>query len=82
MDDYLDTNPARPPPTGQESNLVDPESISYQLVIVIAAMSALVVLLTGSRTYIRLRITRSFGLDDCEFHILTRYERMAYTKHH
>ncbi|KAK8033506.1 hypothetical protein PG991_002904 [Apiospora marii] len=64
MDDYLDTTPAREPPLGQESNLVDPESISYQLVIVIAVMSALMVLLVGSRTYVRLRVTRSFGLDD------------------
>ncbi|KAK6853608.1 hypothetical protein PG995_010420 [Apiospora arundinis] len=65
MDDYLDTTPVREPPPGRESNFVNPESISYQLVTVIAVMSAFMVLLVGSRTYVRLRVTRSFGLDDC-----------------
>ncbi|KAK8042858.1 hypothetical protein PG994_013341 [Apiospora phragmitis] len=49
-DDYLDTTPARDPPPGHESNLVDPESLSYQLVTVIAVTSALMLLLTGCRT--------------------------------
>ncbi|KAK7955974.1 uncharacterized protein PG986_005196 [Apiospora aurea] len=77
MDDYLDTTPAREPPPGQESNLVDPESISYQLVTVIAVMSALTVLLTGSRTYVRLRVTNSFGLDDW-FCIASTLATLAY----
>ncbi|KAK8867729.1 integral membrane protein [Apiospora arundinis] len=64
MDDPLGTTLARDPPPGRESNLVNPESISYQLVTVIAVTTALMVLLTASRTYVRLRVTKSFGLDD------------------
>ncbi|KAK8080786.1 hypothetical protein PG997_008604 [Apiospora hydei] len=64
MDGDLDTTPAREAPPGKESNLVNPESISYQLVTVIAATSAAMVLLTGSRTYVRLRVNHSFGIDD------------------
>ncbi|KAK8127364.1 hypothetical protein PG984_008472 [Apiospora sp. TS-2023a] len=63
-DDYLDTTPARDPPPGQESNLVDPESLSYQLVIVIVVTSALMVFLSAYRLYARLKVSRSFGMDD------------------
>lgn len=65
-DDYLDTTPARDPPPGQESNLIDPDSLSYQLVIVIVVSSALMLLLFASRLYVRLKVTRSFGMDDCK----------------
>ncbi|KAK8059272.1 hypothetical protein PG996_009202 [Apiospora saccharicola] len=64
MDDYMDTTPAHEPPPGVESNFVDPVSISYQLVTVIAVMSAFMILLVGGRTYVRLRVTNSFGMDD------------------
>lgn len=64
--DYMDTTPARPPPPGHSSNFVNPESRSYQLVIVIAVAFALVVLITTTRVYIRLKVTRSFGVDDCK----------------
>ncbi|KAK8042898.1 hypothetical protein PG994_013381 [Apiospora phragmitis] len=63
-DDYLDTTPARPPPPGVESNFDNPESHSYQLVIVIAVMTALLVLFTVGRVYTRLRVTKSWGADD------------------
>ncbi|KAK8080834.1 NAD(P)-binding protein [Apiospora hydei] len=61
---FLDHTPARKPPPGVESNFVNPESHSYQLIIVIAVMFTLVVLFTGGRIYTRLRITKSFGADD------------------
>ncbi|KAK8139431.1 hypothetical protein PG984_002811 [Apiospora sp. TS-2023a] len=61
---YLDSTPIVPPPPGRESNLVDPESRSYQLVIIIAVLSALVIAFTSARVYTRLRITHSFGIDD------------------
>ncbi|KAK7958042.1 hypothetical protein PG996_010517 [Apiospora saccharicola] len=63
---YLDNTPAGKPPQGEESNLVNPESHSYQLVIVIAVMTALTVLFTAGRAYTRLKITKSFGADDCK----------------
>lgn len=66
-DSYLDTTPVRPPPKGQKSNFDDPDSISYRLIIIIAVMSTLVVLLTGARAYTRLRVTKSWGADDCRF---------------
>lgn len=70
MDDgYLDTTPVRPPPPGHKSNFVDPESRSYQLVIVIAVLSFLTILFTSARVYTRLRITHSFGIDDCRFSV-------------
>ncbi|KAK8026394.1 hypothetical protein PG991_003450 [Apiospora marii] len=61
---YLDNTPIVPPPPGRESNFVDPESRSYQLVIIIAVLSALVITFTSARIYTRLRITHSFGVDD------------------
>ena len=65
-DDYLDITPVRPPPPGRESNLIDPESRAYQVIIVIAVVSFLVVVLSSMRVYTRLKITRTFGVDDCE----------------
>ena len=62
---YLDTTPVRPPPPGQDSNFINPESRSYQLVIIISILSAFIALLVPLRVYTRLRITRSFGADDC-----------------
>ncbi|KAK8128690.1 hypothetical protein PG984_009798 [Apiospora sp. TS-2023a] len=50
MDDYdwyLDHTPVTKPPPGRESNFVNPESISYQLITVIGVMTALVVLFTA-----------------------------------
>jgi len=80
MDDYdwyLDhTSPVKPPP-GHESNFVNPESISYQLITVISVMTALVVLSTAGRVYTRLRITKSFGLDDCKSRSSLLYVTLA-----
>ncbi|KAK8124365.1 NAD(P)-binding protein [Apiospora kogelbergensis] len=61
---YLDTTPIRPPPPGHKSNFVDPESRSYQLVIVVSVLSFLTIIFTSVRVYTRLRITHSFGIDD------------------
>ncbi|KAI2615507.1 hypothetical protein GGR54DRAFT_292718 [Hypoxylon sp. NC1633] len=61
---YLDTTPVRPPPPGQTSNFTNPESRSYQLIIIIAVFTALIAILVSLRIYARLRITRSFGADD------------------
>ncbi|KAI1390090.1 uncharacterized protein F4822DRAFT_224194 [Hypoxylon trugodes] len=61
---YLDRTPSREPPPGQESNFTNPESRSYQLYILIAVLSAVVFLVGSLRIYSRLRITRSFGVDD------------------
>lgn len=67
MDDsYLDTTPLREPPPGKVADLVHPESQSYKLIIFLSVMTALVVLFTGGRIYTRLKITRSFGADDCK----------------
>ncbi|KAI0099088.1 hypothetical protein GGR51DRAFT_576464 [Nemania sp. FL0031] len=60
----LATTPVRPPPPGRMSNLTHPESRSYQLYILIAVLTALVVVIISLRLYTRLRITRSFGMDD------------------
>ena len=64
---YLDRTPARPPPPGHTSNFINPGSRSYQLVILISVLSALVIILVPLRIYSRLRITHSFGVDDCWF---------------
>jgi hypothetical protein len=61
---YLDHTPAGKPPPGVEPNFDNPESHSYQLVIVVAVMIALMTIFTGSRVYVRLRITKSFGAED------------------
>lgn len=69
MDDYdwyLDHTPVVKPPPGVESNFVNPVSHSYQLATVIGVMTALMTLFTAGRVYTRLRITKSFGLDDCK----------------
>ncbi|KAI1475540.1 hypothetical protein F4774DRAFT_276503 [Daldinia eschscholtzii] len=61
---YLDRTPSRDPPPGQESNFTNPESRSHQLYILIAVLSPIIVLVGSLRIYSRLRITRSFGVDD------------------
>lgn len=65
----LNHTPARKPPPGRSSDFDNPESRSYQLVIVIAICMALAVSLTLLRTYVRLKISHSFGADDCKFKI-------------
>ncbi|KAI1151319.1 hypothetical protein F4825DRAFT_477281 [Nemania diffusa] len=62
--DNLDTTPSVPPPPGRTSNFIDPESRSYQLYNLIAFLSALVFVTVSLRLYTRLKITRSFGVDD------------------
>ncbi|OTB13139.1 hypothetical protein K445DRAFT_14129 [Daldinia sp. EC12] len=61
---YLDRTPSRDPPPGQEFNFTNPESRSHQLYILIAVLSPIIVLVGSLRIYSRLRITRSFGVDD------------------
>ncbi|RYP18843.1 hypothetical protein DL765_003723 [Monosporascus sp. GIB2] len=61
---YLDRTPMRPPPLGRRSDFINPEDRSYQLIILIAVLSTLVVLLVSLRIYARLKVTRSFGADD------------------
>ncbi|KAH8161443.1 hypothetical protein CIB48_g6802 [Xylaria polymorpha] len=56
--------PVRPPPPGRTSNFTNPESRSYQLIILISVLSFLVVAMILMRLYSRLRVTRSSGLDD------------------
>ncbi|CAJ2511164.1 Uu.00g067890.m01.CDS01 [Anthostomella pinea] len=60
---YMDNTPVRPPPPGQVSNFTNPESRSRQVYILIAVLSAVIVLLIPSRIYSRLKITRSLGAD-------------------
>ncbi|KAI1135576.1 hypothetical protein F5Y05DRAFT_421263 [Hypoxylon sp. FL0543] len=60
----LDTTPSIPPPPGRTPNFINPESRSFQLYILIAFLSALVVVTVSLRLYTRLRITHSFGADD------------------
>lgn len=67
MDDsYLDTTPMRQPPPGVVADLVHPVSQSYKLIIFTSIMSAFVAFFTAGRIYTRLKITRSFGADDCK----------------
>ncbi|KAI0434888.1 hypothetical protein F5Y09DRAFT_295119 [Xylaria sp. FL1042] len=60
----LDHTPVRPPPPGQHSDFEHPVSRSYQLIILISVLSALVVAVILMRLYARLRVTKSFGTDD------------------
>lgn len=62
---YLDSTPAVPPPPGHDSNFTNPESRCYELVIVITVFACLIVIVLILRIYLRLKITRSFGADDC-----------------
>lgn len=64
---YLENTPVRPAPEGQESNFIDPVSRAYQLEIEIAVAVALVVFFLSFRLYCRLRVTKTFGADDCEY---------------
>ncbi|KAI5864686.1 hypothetical protein GGS23DRAFT_561405 [Durotheca rogersii] len=61
---YLDRTSVRPPPPGRTSDFVNPEDRSHQLIILIAILSALIVLLVSLRVYARQKVTRSFGADD------------------
>ncbi|KAI1816759.1 hypothetical protein GGS20DRAFT_536100 [Poronia punctata] len=60
----LDHTPVIPPPPGQSSNFETPEIRNHHLVILISVLSLLVVLVTLARLYARLRVTKSFGIDD------------------
>lgn len=57
--------PVHPPPPGVTSNFIDPLSRAYQTRIAIGVMLALMVPLLFLRLYTRLRVTKTFGLDDC-----------------
>jgi hypothetical protein len=74
---YLDSTPVRPPPPGQTSNFFDPESRSYQLVILIGVLTALVATFLLLRLYIRLGVTKSYGIDDCTWFPLGPYPKLA-----
>ncbi|KAI1202472.1 hypothetical protein F5X97DRAFT_344707 [Nemania serpens] len=60
----LDHTPVRPPPPRKTSNFTNPESGSYQLIILISILSFFAVLITSLRLDSRLRVTKSFGADD------------------
>ncbi|KAI0854509.1 hypothetical protein F4860DRAFT_499209 [Xylaria cubensis] len=60
----LDHTPVRPPPPGQHSNFDHPESRSYQLIILISVLVFLVFVVILLRLYARLKVVKSFALDD------------------
>ncbi|KAI0154504.1 hypothetical protein GGR57DRAFT_502253 [Xylariaceae sp. FL1272] len=61
----LDQTPSVPPPPGRSSDFIHPEDRSYQLIILISVLSAVIAALIPMRVYTRLKSTRAFGADDC-----------------
>ena len=58
--------PAYPAPPGVTANFVNPDFIGTRLIIVCAVFSFLTVVCVVLRLYVRLRITKAFGIDDCK----------------
>jgi len=62
----LAKTPARAPPPGQVSNLIDPPSIAYQVTVCDAVCAVVVFTVVGLRMYTRVFLTQSVGRDDCK----------------
>ena len=62
----LDTLPALQPPTGVESNFVNPENKNYVQISVATVLFSLMVCLFANRVYTKLFIIRKVSWDDCE----------------
>ena len=58
--------PVSAPPPGMTSNLVNPETTGYVLIIVISICYSLMLPVVALRVYARCWVNRSFALDDGE----------------
>ncbi|PHH74102.1 hypothetical protein CDD82_5102 [Ophiocordyceps australis] len=74
----LGTTPLVPPPSGQESNFVDPVSYANQYYIVAGICTALMTMLVVVRLYIRFLITRTPWWDDLTV-VIALFSQAAYT---
>jgi hypothetical protein len=59
--------PARMPPPGVVSNLIDPVSTGYQQTTCNILCLIFVTLFVGLRIYTRIRLVKCVGWDDCKF---------------
>lgn len=60
-------SPALPPPSGQTSNFVDPESLWKWDVVAVTTCLFITTIVFSLRTYVRLGVKREWILEDCKF---------------
>lgn len=61
------TVPAAPPPPGVVPNLVDPENLEAVTIAISVLMIVFTLTAVALRLYSTVRVTRSTGLEDCEY---------------
>lgn len=69
--------PAMTPPAGVIPNFIDPETLAPLAKYIMYITTVLMFLIFCLRVYVRLRVTNSWGADDCErfFQIVPYYYR-------
>lgn len=72
--------PARLPPPGVTSNLIDPVSTAYQQTICNVICVIFVTLFVGMRIYTRIKLVRCVSWDDCKYpSLLIHDDRLLYS---
>lgn len=59
--------PALQPPPGVQSNFVDPPSLVPSAIVVESIFFPLMILAVLTRLFVRAKITKGWGWDDCNF---------------
>ena len=62
--EQLANTPVEPPPPGETSNFVDPESKAGSVTAALVVVLALMTFVLGARLYGKIRIVKKMGLDD------------------
>jgi len=62
----LDHFPAGVPPPGVVSNFIDPPSKGHALVVLDGVFVSLMLVAVLIRVYVRTRLAKTWGWDDCE----------------
>ena len=60
--------PALKPPPGERPNFINPPSYEHTLVILEGIFVPLMLLVVSMRLYVRAKIMKKWGLDDCELY--------------
>lgn len=63
--------PALTPPTGVIPNFIDPPTRAPATRVVVCVTLALMLGFVSLRIYTRLRVTRTFGADDCKLRLFS-----------
>ena len=73
MTSFSNPTPALPPPSGQTSNFVNPESLLKWCVLCVSVCLAVTTLVFFLRMYVRVAVKREWILEDCKFLLCLHY---------